>query len=135
MWALVTKGAGWLMSKPMLIAGIVFLSFVTYQFFENRHLKEANADFKVEIAAVQKEVADTQQNLTRVDTIQSANAGVRNTQTIIRERIQNVPVASTDRPFVDDPGLLDRIDVMRDHQRAYGSGEQSATDQQEPRPH
>ncbi len=128
MWGLVTKGAGWLMAKPMLIAGALFLAFVTYQFLENRHLKEANADFKAEISVVRQEVKDTQENLTRVDTIQSANAGTRNTQTIIRERIQNVPVASTDRPFVDDPGLLDRVDVMRDHQRSYGQRQQPTAD-------
>jgi len=62
-------------------------------------------------------------NVVTVDDIQSLQSTTVRTQYEVRERIRNVPVIAEDRPFIVDPGLLDRVDIMRTHQESYSSAE------------
>ncbi len=61
------------------------------------------------------------ENAVTVDSIRDLQIKTTNTQVIVRDRIRDVPVKAEDRPFVDDPGLLDRASIMRDHQAQYTS--------------
>lgn len=64
---------------------------------------------------------DFKTNAVTVDSIRDLQIETTNTQVIVRDRIRDVPVKAEDRPFVDDPGLLDRASIMRDHQAGYTS--------------
>lgn len=109
----------WFMKNPMFLIIAAVASLIAFQNFQISSLKSENSKAKNEIAQIKVDQKATALNLDRIDLIQQQQSQTRNTQTIIRERIVNVPVKGIDRPFVDDPGLLDRADVMREHQRSY----------------
>ncbi len=60
-------------------------------------------------------------NAVTVENINELKRQTTNTQYLVRDRIRDVPVKAEDRPFVADPGLLDRVDIMREHQTQYTS--------------
>ena len=97
--------------------------------YENGRIKAENAQLEAQVETIQQENKDTKENLEKIDILQQQSSQIRNTQTIIRERIRDVPVNEEDRPFANNPGLLDRIDVMRDYQQSYRSRSEPATDE------
>lgn len=62
---------------------------------------------------------DYKKNAVTVENINELKRQTTNTQYLVRDRIRDVPVKAEDRPFVTDPGLLDRVDIMREHQAQY----------------
>jgi hypothetical protein len=121
---------GWIIKNPLPILVLVIACFIYFQMIETNRLKIENQSLETRIESVQKENKDIRTNLDIVNTIQQQNSQVRDTQTIIRERIRDVPVYEEDRPFANNPGLLDRIDVMRDYQQSYRSRANAATNEQ-----
>lgn len=80
-------------------------------------------ELKANLEAAQKEYETFKGNVITVDNIAEYAKNTVHTQQIIRERIQNVEVKGEDRPYVDDPGLLERARIMREYQQAYRSDE------------
>ena len=111
----------WILGNPIKVLSIAVAAFVVFQFFEVRRLRDANADMKTEITQLQTDQKELLKNVGRIDALELSIANTRSTQTIIRERVNNVPVLAEDRPFVNDPGMLDRADIMRDAQERYKS--------------
>lgn len=62
---------------------------------------------------------DYKKNAVTVENINELKRQTTNTQYVVKDRIRDVPVKAEDRPFVADPGLLDRVDIMREHQAQY----------------
>lgn len=112
---------GWVLKNPVPVLGTIFVAFFLWTMAENKSLKAKNEDIKGQLEHVQEEQQKTQENISRVDGIQSEMQRTRSSQSTVRERIREVPVKGEDRPFINDPGLLDRIDVMRNHQQSYRS--------------
>lgn len=114
---LLSNIVGFFTKNPMLLIIMAVAGWITFQNFQVDRLKGENADLKEEVAQLAIDSEAVKKNLEAISIIQEEMAKTRSTQTVIRERIINVPVKAEDRPFVDDPGLLDRAGVMRDHQR------------------
>lgn len=111
----------WILKNPVPVLGALLLALFLYQNHQVKSLKAENLNLKTEISQVKVDQKTTLDNVRRLDNLETAIANTRSTQTIIRERIQDVPVLGEDRPFVSDPALLDRADIMRDTQERYKS--------------
>lgn len=99
---------------------LVALYFVeTYYGMEKTIIKQAATIERVEgenkaLKEIQKE---QKENLENLDIGSKAQSTTRNTQSSTREKINNVPTTTNDRPF-SDPGMLARASILRDHQEA-----------------
>jgi hypothetical protein len=125
---LTSKVFKWAFKNPTYILMIIIISYFGFQYMENQSLKAQNKALETQIEEVQTTLTQTTENLDRLDNIEQIVQGTTNTQTIIRERIRNVPVNEEDRPFVTDPGLLARVDIMRDYQESYKSERYTTSD-------
>lgn len=74
-----------------------------------------------ELSEMNQSFTNYRANAVTVDSIRDLQLKTTNTQVIVRDRIRDVPVKAEDRPFVDDPGLLDRASIMRNYQAEYTS--------------
>lgn len=108
---------GWALKNPIPIMVALALALFAYTWNENKKLKDENKEMAVAVQTLKDEALATQENLGRIDGLQNEIARVRRNQGTVRETINEIPANEDDRPFVSNPGLLDRIDVMRDHQR------------------
>lgn len=104
------------------IIAVIVLGFSIYQSGVNAE-KSANQieDLKEEVAQSNANIENLKKNVVTVDDIQNLQQTTVRTQYEIRERVRNVPVLAEDRPFVADPGMLDRADIMRSHQESYAT--------------
>lgn len=109
---------GWIFKNPIPVLIVIALAVFGWTWFDNQRLKKENEAIKDEIALVVDKQEVTQDNIVRVDDIQNEIARIRQGQADIRNRIDEIQVTEEDRPFANNPGLLDRVDVMRDHQQS-----------------
>lgn len=120
---------GWILKNPIPVMVALAVALFAYTWNENKSLKQKNADMAVAVKALEDEAITTQENLGRIDGLQNEIARVRRNQGTVRETINEIPANEDDRPFVNNPGLLDRIDVMRDHQRTVPRQGEAELDQ------
>lgn len=123
----IIKILKWNLLNPGYMIILILAAYFTFQFIENKNLKAQNQALETRIEEVQTTLNQTQVNIQRLENIEQIVQGTTNTQTIIRERIRDVPVNEEDRPFVNDPGLLARASIMRDYQQSYQSERYSPT--------
>jgi len=109
---------GWILKNPVPVMIALAVALFAYTWNENKNLKAENKEMAAAVQTLEDEAILTQENLGRIDDLQNEIARVRNNQGRIRNTINEIPANEDDRPFVDNPGLLDRIDVMRDHQQS-----------------
>jgi hypothetical protein len=102
----------------------IVIAFVGYLAWDYKNAK-------VQLAVAKRDVAEAkaQYNQLRTDfntykesqvtlnTMFAAQRGLVIQQEKTKESIRNVPVKGTDRPFVDDPGLLERARRLREYQQ------------------
>jgi cell division protein FtsB len=110
--------AGWILKNPIPVMVALAVALFAYTWNENKNLKDENKEMAAAVKTLEDEAIITQENLGRIDDLQNEIARVRNNQGRVRNTINEIPANEDDRPFVDNPGLLDRIDVMRDHQQS-----------------
>lgn len=122
------KILGFVIGNPLLVIVPMIIGAFAFLYFQNQSLSASNKKMKDEIAVIKEDAKNTEENINRVDAIQQSSANIRNTHTIIRERMNNVEVLGEDRPFVSDPGLLDRARILRDYQRSVQAGSGSTAD-------
>ena len=120
---------GWVLKNPIPIMVALAVALFAYTWNENKSLKDKNEDLAASVQTLQDEAETTKLNLGRIDDLQNEIARVRNNQGRVRNTINEIPANEDDRPFVDNPGLLDRIDVMRDHQRTVPRPDAASPDQ------
>lgn len=109
---------GWILKNPVPVMVALAVALFAYTWNENKNLKDENKEMAAAVKTLEDEAIITQENLGRIDDLQNEIARVRNNQGRVRNTINEIPANEDDRPFVDNPGLLDRIDVMRDHQQS-----------------
>ncbi len=109
---------GWVLKNPVPVMVALAVALFAYTWNENKSLKAENKEMAAAVKILEDEAIITQENLGRIDDLQNEIARVRNNQGRVRNTINEIPANEDDRPFVDNPGLLDRIDVMRDHQQS-----------------
>jgi cell division protein FtsB len=109
---------GWILKNPIPVMVALAVALFAYTWNENKNLKDENKEMAAAVKTLEDEAIITQENLGRIDDLQNEIARVRNNQGRVRNTINEIPANEDDRPFVDNPGLLDRIDVMRDHQQS-----------------
>lgn len=109
---------GWILKNPIPVMVALAVALFAYTWNENKNLKDENKEMAAAVQTLEEEAETTKENLGRIDDLQNEIARVRNNQGRIRNTINEIPANEDDRPFVDNPGLLDRIDVMRDHQQS-----------------
>jgi hypothetical protein len=109
---------GWILKNPVPVMVALAVTLFAYTWNENKSLKEENKEMAAAVETLEAEAIITQENLGRIDDLQNEIARVRRDQGRVRNTINEIPANEDDRPFVGNPGLLDRIDVMRDHQRS-----------------
>ena len=119
---------GWILKNPVPVMVALAVALFAYTWNENKSLKAENKEMADAVKILEDEAIITQENLGRIDDLQNEIARVRNNQGRVRNTINEIPANEDDRPFVDNPGLLDRIDVMRDHQQSVPR-QDSAADQ------
>jgi cell division protein FtsB len=119
---------GWILKNPIPVMVALAVALFAYTWNENKNLKDENKEMAAAVKTLEDEAIITQENLGRIDDLQNEIARVRNNQGRVRNTINEIPANEDDRPFVDNPGLLDRIDVMRDHQQSVPR-QDSASDQ------
>lgn len=120
---------GWILKNPISVMVALAVALFVYTWNENKSLKQDNADLSVAVQTLEDEVELTKENLGRVDTLQNEIARIRRNQGTIRENIDDIPANEDDRPFVNNPGLLDRVDIMRDYQRSIPRQGEAEPDQ------
>lgn len=109
---------GWILKNPVPVMVALAVALFAYTWNENKSLKAENKEMADAVQILEDEAETTKENLGRIDDLQNEIARVRNNQGRVRNTINEIPANEDDRPFVDNPGLLDRIDVMRDHQQS-----------------
>lgn len=109
---------GWILKNPVPVMVALVVALFAYTWNENKSLKAENKEMADAVQILEDEAETTKENLGRIDDLQNEIARVRNNQGRVRNTINEIPANEDDRPFVDNPGLLDRIDVMRDHQQS-----------------
>jgi len=109
---------GWILKNPVPVMVALAVALFAYTWNENKNLKDENKEMAAAVQTLEEEAATTKENLGRIDDLQNEIARVRNNQGRVRNTINEIPANEDDRPFVNNPGLLDRIDVMRDHQQS-----------------
>lgn len=109
---------GWILKNPVPVMVALAVALFAYTWNENKNLKAENKEMADAVQILEDEAETTKENLGRIDDLQNEIARVRNNQGRVRNTINEIPANEDDRPFVDNPGLLDRIDVMRDHQQS-----------------
>lgn len=120
---------GWIFKNPIPIMVALAVALFAYTWNENKSLKDKNEDLAASVQVLEDEAETTKLNLSRIDDLQNEIARVRRNQGRVRNTINEIPANEDDRPFVANPGLLDRIDVMRDHQRTVPRQDAASTDQ------
>lgn len=120
---------GWVLKNPVPIMIALAVGLFAWTWNENKSLKAKNEDLATAVSTLERDAADTKLNLDRIGDLESEIARVRRNQGSVRTIINEIPANEDDRPFVDNPGLLDRVDVMRDHQRTVPRRDGTESDQ------
>lgn len=106
----------------LALVGIVGTGFFIYRAgVTNERNGNQIERLQEDLSKMNQSFTDYKSNAVTVDSIRDLQLETTNTQVIVRDRIRDVPVKAEDRPFVDDPGLLDRASIMRNHQAEYTS--------------
>lgn len=108
---------GWILKNPVPVMVALAIALFAYTWNENKNLRDENKEMADAVQTLEQDAAITKENLGRIDDLQNEIAKVRRNQGRVRSNINEIPANENDRPFVDNPGLLDRIDVMRDYQQ------------------
>jgi len=104
---------------------IIVIGVLTYFVLDYTKTKANQATLTANydtLSKAHKELNDTFEefkgNQTNLNKSFGAKAALSQHQTKIRGEIGNVQVKGSDRPFVDDPGLRERVDRMRNYQES-----------------
>lgn len=105
-----------------VLAVLTILGFIYWAGGQVESNKAKIAQLENDLAASKQAFESFKDNVITVDNISEYANKHTHTQQIIRERIQNVEVKGDDRPYRDDPGMLERARIMRDYQHTYKTG-------------
>lgn len=106
----------------ILIVGVIsILTIGTFSLIRLGAIQSENKQLQKDIIAVTESFNEYKKNALTVEKIEEIKMNTIHTQNTIRETIRDVPVNAEDRPFITDPGLNDRVDIMRQYQEKYTS--------------
>lgn len=100
----------------ILIVGIVLYAvFVVIP--DNKKLKDELQEAQRQYAELEERFDKYEENVERMNGNISGQITIRTQQTTVRDRMNDIDVATEDKPYLDD-GLRTRAGVMRDYQKS-----------------